>query len=226
MNCLPNEVLHPICSLLENADDIKAFRHLSLRCAAVGLEYLFARLKFNYLPESLERAQNVLQHPDIRKHVRELFFEPVLLQTYADFDDYQRALKSFRWSDVFRIDTPNSSETEQQERWNLYKGSFTKQTRMYKASQGLGAIESALKRLPNLRAVRISTSKFLWNGGDMKPYKGFRKYLMEPKDSRSLDEPDYVVISLLQALVAPDKKLDELYIGNTSWRLLQAPEVA
>ena len=228
MDRLPTEILHQICTYLEKDADLKTFRLLFPRCAAVGLQYLLPVLHITYLPESVEKFKNVSRNPRMRRHVRELFFEPSLFHEYTDFSEYHDAVRKTGWISVFcHACDGDPKEAEIQEGWKLYKDAFRAQQGLYKALQKPGAFKAALRRFPNLHVVRIQTASEFgasftrWDRARMTPNKHFRKYLIAPKLIASFEEQDHGVVSFIRDIASLNLRLDELYIGHISWRLLK-----
>lgn len=224
MDHLPPELVHQICAKLKSEADIKTFRLLNSRCAAIGAKYLLPVLHLTYLLESLEKLKDVSTHPDFRQHVHVLFFEPSLLCKYSTFDNYRKAARIERYGEGASKGTRvrELSETKLQEGWNLYQNVFEDHMRVYRSVQGPGVFKSALQQFPNLRAIRIQTDSWItdrWTTLDqagMSPAKHFRKYLVIPKLALLRQEQNFVACSLLQDAAALDIKLEELYIGHTN----------
>ena len=221
MDHLPAELLHRICVYLKDAD-IKTFRQLARRYADIGLEYLLPVLHIVCLSESLKKLQQVSNHPVMRYYVREILFEPSLLEKCVTLDLYESAVQRTHGTHKFGQD-------QLQEGCDLYLRAFPEQVVLYTFLRRPGLFKPALARFPNLHVIRIQTSgRFFassWTNDDtsgMKLNKHFEKYLVRPRALTSIDEADRMTCSLLRDVAALNMRLDELYIGLTHWRLLQA----
>ena len=219
MDHLPAELLHQVCAHLKEDADIKTFRRLARCYAKIGLEYLSQVLHIVCLSESWEKLEEVSNDPVMRHHVRELLFEPSLLRAYCTFDQYMIAVHH----DV--------EEDQLQEGWNLYKKAFEEQVTLYTRLQSPGVFKAALARFPNVHVIRLQTGSdsfaSSWTRDDtsgMRLNKHFQKYYVRPQVLTSIDAPDRMTCSLLQDVAALNMRLDELYIGYTHWRLLQATD--
>ena len=225
MDRLPVEILVLICANLKEDADIKTFRRLARCYAEIGLKYLSPVLHIACLPESWEKLEEVSNDPVMRHHVRELLFEPSVLQAYGTFDLYERAAQRTAPRDH------DFNQDQLQEGWSLYNEAFREQMLLYTRLQTPGVFKAALARFPNLHVIRLQTGGLhfasSWTNDDtaeMKLNKHFRKYLVNPRVLTSINEADRTTCNLLQDVAALNLKLDELFIGFTHWRLLQAAD--
>ncbi|PQE25368.1 hypothetical protein CJF30_00000058 [Rutstroemia sp. NJR-2017a BBW] len=80
----PIELLSIICQYLTEdrlpKDDLANFRLASKNCAAAATPYLFQCQHVSLMLKSLQNLQNISEQPHLTEHVREIWFEPRLME--------------------------------------------------------------------------------------------------------------------------------------------------
>ncbi|KAJ8062202.1 hypothetical protein OCU04_008755 [Sclerotinia nivalis] len=88
---LPVEIIRAICEHLQ-VKDVPNFRLTSNVCAAAGVDRLVQDIYVIFTRESFEKLLNISKHPEMSKHVINIRYEPLLLET-LDEDEYRDMLE-------------------------------------------------------------------------------------------------------------------------------------
>ncbi|PQE17753.1 F-box domain cyclin protein [Rutstroemia sp. NJR-2017a BVV2] len=142
----PAELLSIICQYLIvdrlPKDDLANFRSTSKNCAAAATPYLFQSQHVSLILKSLQNLQNISEQPHLAKHVREIWYEPRLMES----------MYRSRYNDLV---PPTVTPEEIKRGWTIYCDWFCQQKYLVKMHYLSAVLAKIFPRLTNLREIAI-----------------------------------------------------------------------
>ncbi|KAL8668444.1 MAG: hypothetical protein Q9168_006924 [Polycauliona sp. 1 TL-2023] len=240
---LPVELLHMICEELED-EDIPAVRLQCRYLCKTATPYFLTSTTVRFKKTSIDTLREISDHPEIRKNVEKIIYEPNVLEQYsrADWkenmphrnhcDDSEippppKQSASIREWRVFhrnvrkavlRYEREPYSEEELDTAWPIYQRYLREQGDLCERDNACQDLCPAFSWFPNLKKVHVNFGWGLWHGDiNVRPYRD--GLCLASNGPRYAGETPGVkqMVSLVRMLDKLKTNLASLRIGSLNW---------